>query len=187
MVTAGLVWPRSTIAERVAIKTLDFEDNTADLSRSDWTSRVLFKETVQGPFGLELSVTEHLSNDQVREFVKFMGSSVLKLTGAEAGDLVESSMGAGLVKLPFQYLGKLVAGSSRKSAGVVGAGTVDLCADGGWKVNEVVRVEIPLVTPETIYMTARTRKHGELSSRRRTLLKAGRENGVAVLTARVYD
>lgn len=187
MIIACLTWPRPAIAERISVKTLEFENNTADLSRSDWTTRILFKETVQGTFGLEVSVTEQLSNSQVSEFIGFMASSILKLAGAEAGELAASSLGAGLIKLPFTYLSKLVSASGKKPANMIATGTVDLRADSKWKAGKLVRIEIPLTAPETIYKTVRSRKHGELSTRRRTLLKAGAGNGTAVLRGKLYD
>lgn len=187
VLSASLTWPRPAIAERFAVKTLDFENNTADLSKSDWTARILFKETVQGPFGLEVSVTEPLSTGQAGEFLKFMGLSILKLARAGAGDLAASPIGSGLIKLPFEYLGKIASSSDKKPPRLIGAGKVDLSADDKWKAGKLVRIEIPLTAPETIYKTVRSRKHGELSARRRTLLKAGQPNGTAVLSARLYD
>ena len=187
VVTAALTWPRPAIAERFSVKTLEFVHHVADLSQSDWTTKILFKEIVLGPFGLEVSVTEPLSVGQIDDFLKFMGSSILKLAGAEAGDLVTSPIGTGLIKLPFAFLSKMVSSSNKKPVKVIGAGHVDLSADDNWKTGRLVRLDIPLITPETIYGTVRNRKHGELSTRRCTLLKAGRQNGVAVVTARLYD
>ena len=65
MVIATLVWPRPLIAERVSAKTLGFEGNVVDLKKSDWITRIVFKERVDGPFGLELGVTEQMSDSEI--------------------------------------------------------------------------------------------------------------------------
>jgi len=187
MVTVCLVWPRPAIAERAAVKTLDFENRTADLSSADWTDRILFKETVQGPFGVEFGITEHLSDERIGKFLKLVGSSLLGLAGGEAEDLMPGPVGAGLVRLPFQHLGKVVSASGTGSARFIGVGAVDLDTDKTWEGGREVRIEIPLVAPEAVYETKRARKHGELSTRRRTVLKAGKSNGMAVLSARLYE
>ena len=47
MLATSLVWPRAGISERVAVKTIDFIDNAADMGKEKWTRKVLFKETVE--------------------------------------------------------------------------------------------------------------------------------------------
>ena len=187
LLVATLSWPRPMIAERVSVKTLRLTGGAIDLSESTWTDRILFKETVMGPFGVEVSLTERLSSEAVEKFLRFMGSSLFKLAGAKSDDMVSGELTAGVVKLPIQYLGKLVSSSSREDARLIGAATLDLHADSNWKAGKSVRIEAELTAPETIYRTTHTTRHGEASTRRRTLLKEGGVSGNVVLTGRVYD
>jgi len=184
IVFARLIWPRPAIAEKISVKPLEFERNAVDLKDSSWTERILFKETIQGTCGLEISVSERVSIGQADRLVTFIGASILKMAESEAGSVMVGPLGAGLVRMPFQYLGKL-ANSSKKTPRMLGVGTIDLsfCR----KSRSEHSIEIPLVSPRTVYRTTRTVKHGETSAKRRTLLKAGAPNGVVMLTAGIYE
>jgi len=188
MVIATLVWPRPRIAERVSAKTLQFEENVLDLKKSDWITRIVFKELIDGPFGVEMGVTERMSDSEVAEFFKFLGASFMKLMGNEAEDLMTSSLAGGLVKIPFQFLSKFIADIGDKGPKIIGSGSLCLHAEETWKKKntETKTFKVPLTAPEGIYKTSRTRQHGEVKVRRRLLLKPGAENGMIEFTGKVY-
>ncbi len=52
-----LVWPRARVSKSVAVKPVLLNQKTADLRKSTWTERILFKELVEGPFGMHVGVT----------------------------------------------------------------------------------------------------------------------------------
>ena len=186
-VIATLVWPRPRIAERVAAKTLEFEENVLDLKKSDWITRIVFKELIDGPFGIELGVTERMSDSEVADFFKFLGSSLMKLMGNEAEDMMTSSLAGGLVKIPFQFLSKFISDIGDKGPKIIASGSVCLHAEETWKKKnaETKTFKVPLTAPEKIYKITRTRRHGQMQSRRRTLLEAGADNGVIEFTGKV--
>jgi len=187
LLVARLVWPRPAIAEKITVKALDLEHGIVDLSGSGWVSRVLFKESVQGPFGVEVSVTERMAGKEMGEFVKNVAGAVFRLAGGSAGELVGGGLGGGLVSIPFRHLAKVASRKKNASAGSIGFGSKDMLIDGKWTAGKPVKLEIPLTAPETVYETVRRRKHGETSARRRTLLEAGGSNGAVVLSATVYE
>ena len=188
MVIATLVWPRPLIAERVSAKTLGFEGNVVDLKKSDWITRIVFKERVDGPFGIELGVTEQMSDSEIADFFRFLGSSLMKLMGSEAEDMMASSLGGGLIKIPFQFLGNFISDLGDKGPKIIARGSICLHAEETWKEEnaETKTFQVPLTAPETIYKVTRTRRHGEMQSRRRTILKAGDDNGIIEFTGKVY-
>ena len=199
MVIATLVWPRPRIAERVSAKTLAFEKNVLDLKKADWISRIVFKELIDGPFGIELGVTERMSDSEVADFFKFLGSSLMKLMGNEAEDMMTSSLTGGLVKIPFQFLSKFISDIGDKGPKIIASGSLCLHTEETWnppspkgsggtrkKNTETKTFKVPLTAPEKIYKVTRTRRHGRMQTRRRTLLKAGEENGVIEFTGKVY-
>lgn len=49
-----LVWPRARVEECVAVKPISLDQKAADLRKSMWIERILFKELVQGPFGMHV-------------------------------------------------------------------------------------------------------------------------------------
>ena len=188
MVIATLVWPRPLIAERVSAKTLAFEGNVVDLKKSDWITRIVFKERVDGPFGVELGVTERMSDSEIADFFKFLGSSLMKLMGNEAEDMMTSSLTGGLIKIPFQFLSKFISDIGDKGPKIIAGGSICLHAEETWKKKntETKTFKVPLTAPETIYKVTRTRRHGQMQSRRRTILKAGDDNGIIEFAGKVY-
>jgi hypothetical protein len=184
---ARLVWPRPAIADKVSVKTLDFNGNQCDLGKSDWITGILFKETVQGPFGLEVTLTEQLSSSQLGKFLEFISASFFKFAGSEATDLSSSSLGSSLTKVPFDFLSKHVSGKSKTDAKWIAAGSLNLLTEQNVKAGKGVEHEILLTTPEPICRITRVRRHGELSTKKRTLLGAGQENGSAVISVKFYD
>jgi hypothetical protein len=184
MVLVSLLWPRPLISERTAVKTLRFQKNAVDLSAAGWTERILFKEAVQGPFGMEISVTEQLSSEEVDKFFSIAGASLFKLAGSEVAGMVTSTMGAGLLKVPFQYLKKRASSSDDRPPRIIAAGTADVSLDDSWLAG--TNLEIPLQAPGRIYRCVQSRRHGTATRKRRRVLEAGEQNGVVRLTGMVY-
>ena len=129
MVIATLVWPRPRIAERVYAKTVELEENAVDLKKADWITRIVFKELVDGPFGIELKVTEAMSDSQIADFFRGVGSALMKLTGNEAEDMMASSLAGGLVKMPFQYLSQYISDLGDNGPKIIASGSLCLHAD----------------------------------------------------------
>ena len=185
LVLAALVWPRPTIAERTAMKNLEFNAGGVDLGDKDWTDRVLFKETVQGPFGIKIDVSDVVTDSQVAEFLRVMASSVLKLAGDEIAGLAAAPFVAGLVKVPFRHGSKLITASGKKTTRVIAEGQVDIGATQVAEGRESV-IKVPLVAPVRIDRVTRTTTRGSVRTRRRTLLKKGEPNGRVILRVRRY-
>lgn len=183
MLVAGLIWPRAGIAERVAVKPLELDGGSADLSAAGWTERILFKETVDGRFGVHVAVTEQLTEEETGSFLRHLGSLLVKVAGVGLGATVEGSAGTGLVKAPFTAAARMVSRSEQLLKRMVGEGDVTAEADHADLDN--ARLEVPLKAPGRISRTVRSRAHGRVRTRRRTLLEAGADNGIAVMTARL--
>jgi len=186
MVMASLVWPRPRIADRAAVKTFDLEKGMIDLKKATWIKRVVFKEVIDGPFGIEFGVTERVTDSQFAEFLRFMSSSVLKVAGGEAEDMVTNAVLGGVVKVPFQFLAKMILDSGKDGPKVIASGSLDLHSEETWKKNESKQFKVPLTAPETIYKVTRRRREGTFQTRRRKLIEAGADNGVIVFTGKVY-
>jgi hypothetical protein len=181
----SLVWPRPAIAERNAVKTFSLEDNAANLEDSDWMSRILFKETVAGTFGIKVTVTEPMTDGQIGKFFSYAGSSMMKLAGDQVSGLISGAVGGGLAEIPFQFLAKAVKGVSSISANILGAGSTEVNVSSSSKSAKKMRLEIPLVVPRVVYATRRKGKHGNVTTRRRVILKEGESNGRLFLTAKI--
>lgn len=185
LVLATLVWPRPMIAERTAMKNLEFNADGADLADKGWIDRVFFKETVEGPFGIKVDVTDAVTDSQVAAFLRVMASSALKLVGDELAGLSAAPLVSGLVTVPFRHGGKLMAATGNKTARVIAAGNIDIGATRVAEGRSAV-IKVPLVAPVRIDRVTRATARGSVRARRRTLLKKGEPNGVAILKVRRY-
>lgn len=184
MVIVSLVWPRPRIAERVAVKTLDFRNNAVDLSKSGWTEKILFKELILGQLGIEVGVTERVSDSQAADFFRFLGSSLLKMAGSEADDLMIDPLAGGIVKLPFQYLSNVIAKPAKKGPKMIASGMIDIDPDKTWKNKKTARIQVPLTATQSIYRIAKGSKGSR--GKRQLVLEAGAPNGLAVLSGKLY-
>lgn len=186
-VTADLLWPRPAIAARTAVSTVTLHEGATDMSGSSWCDRILFKETVQGPFGIELCVTERMSSQALRLFVADFSATVLKTMASGVQGMAAGAAAGALLKLPFLHLGRLAAEAGKAPARVIAGGSLDLSADDEWAAGEMRRLEIPLVAPCAIYRTVRTRRAGRPATKRTTVLKAGQPNGSATVVGKLYS
>lgn len=186
LLVARLLWPRPAIVEKVAFKSIELADGALDLGEADWTDRILFKEQVLGPFGVEIGVTTRVRDARVSEFVRTFVSSLFSIAGSEADDLATGLPG-GLVSLPFKGLARDASGSGSDDPRLIAAGARTLVAEELGSGTGEEPVAIDLVAPEPVWRIKRGRKQGQPSARRETLLKADQPNGAVGLVARLYD
>jgi len=186
LLVARLLWPRPAIVEKVAFKNIELADGTLDLGSGDWTDRILFKEQVLGPFGVEIGVTTRVRDARVSEFVKTFVSSLFSITGKETDDLATGLPG-GLVSMPFKSLARFASGTGKDGPRLIATGARTLVAEELGSGTGEEPVAIDLVSPEPVWRIKRGRKQGQPSARRETLLKADQPNGTIELAARLYE
>ena len=75
-VTAALVWPRPGIARKLSVADRTFVARRFEPDPGSWVETVLFKEIVQGKFGIEISVSGRRSA-RARAFAGHLGGAVL--------------------------------------------------------------------------------------------------------------
>jgi len=183
-VFVALLWPRPAIARKLTTCVVKIENGTADLREADWSRRILFKEIVEGPVGIDVRVTDRLAGGS-GAFLDFLGATLLKALGGEAGDLA-SGAASELLEAPFAYAAKGLSAAEQETQRPLAAGSTTLIVDDSWPVDEVRTVPIALTSPHDITRVTRTRRQGVPAARKRTLLKAGSPNGAMVISARVY-
>ena len=186
IIITTLVWPRPRIAERVTVKTLDFLNNEADLTKSTWTEKILFKERVLGTFGMQIGVTDPVTESQAAEFFAFLGSALFKLVGVEGKKMMPTSFEGGLVKLPFEYLAKLITSSGKKEPKIPNVGIIDLDALKIWGKKKNARIKIPLKAAFPIYRMAHSKRGKGNRTKRQLIVKEGQVNGAVVVSGKLY-
>ncbi len=184
----NLIWPRPAIVERTAARFLPIEGaKRLDLSDSEWVDRILFKETVQGPFALQASVTEPLKGERIGEAMDILGKFALRFARDTAGDIVGGGIPGRLAEVPFEGIAGLLKSGNFGHAEIVASGSVGLCADADWAEGDLRYIKVPLCVPRNVYAVNRTEEHGESRVQRKVALEKGQNNGFVLLSMRMYN
>ena len=83
-----LVWPRTGVAKKSGAREFVFRKGVCDFTGEPWTKRVMFREEVEGRCGLAVSVTEPVSVQKVRRFLRLTAKYALKM----GADFMEKAM-----------------------------------------------------------------------------------------------
>ena len=182
---ARLVYPRPGIAEKLALQPIAVTKGEAKLAKAKWPERILFKEVVQGPFGLGIEVSRAMSESEMGKVIEAMASSVIKVAGKEIAEVAGGPWGGALMGLPLKFLSGLI--SKKGSSDSVGAGVIELCADSKWPSSKVKKLTIPLVADENVYEMRRTRQGNSIRMIRKRVIKKADQSGSVVVKLRLYD
>jgi len=179
-----LVWPRARIEEAAAVKPITLTKKTADVRKASWTERIIFKQLVEGPFGIHVAVTKRVSGKQAPEFLKFLAAQIFGIAGKEIEDLAVQPVAGALARIPFRYLSKSIPAGKKAAPKIIAEGSLDLNTE-KLKKRKRSPIHVPIEVAETIYRPPQrdSTKGRKPSSRRRVLVKKGEENGSVDLTA----
>ena len=138
-----LIWPRATIAKKSGAREMAFKRGVCDFTAEPWTKRVVFREEVDGRCGLAVSITEPVSIQKVRRFLRLTAKYALKM----GADFMEKAMVgyADIASSPIDALAAMI--GEKDVPKVVAQGVLDveeLPAEG-----EEREVTVPLTRPLT--------------------------------------
>ena len=148
MVQVDMIWPRSGIAKKSAMREAVFKKGVCDFTGEPWTKRVVFREEVEGRCGFAVSVTEPVSVQKLRRFLRLTAKYALKM----GADFMEKAMVgyADIASSPIDALAAMV--GEKDAPEVIAQGVIDFDDlpgggnDGGGEEREVT---VPLVRPLT--------------------------------------
>jgi hypothetical protein len=179
VVTATLIWPRPLVASRVAVQTHTFTSEGCQTAELDWSERILFKETVEGPFGVIVQVSESLSAQQLTAIAGRLGKVFFKAAASEAARVAVGPGLSALARFPFDYLADELS-SLGKTPSVVAAGRITIMP------GKEGTVAVPLLVPEPITRQRRITRSGRRQTRTETVHKQGESAGEALLSLAYY-
>ena len=180
-----ILYPRLTVAQKTFSKTLTVEDARMVKPAFDsWTDRILFKEPVQGAFGIEFSISEAVSEKDLENAAATATASLLRLLGDAASDALGLKAASGFVELPANALAKAITGSTY-SAKTAAQGSLDILESdyAALKAGEERTLSFKMLAARDI-VEERHRATKTQSDRvtRRTLVKADAPVGTVTLT-----
>ena len=138
-----LIWPRATIAKKSGAREMVFRRGVCDFTAEEWTKRVVFREEVDDHCGLAVSITEPVSVQKVRRFLRLTAKYALKM----GADFMEKAMVgyADIASSPIDALAAMV--GEKDAPKTIAQGVFDLGelpAEG-----EEREIAIPLERPLT--------------------------------------
>jgi len=122
-IDARLIWPRVGIAQKSAQSAITLRNGVWNGTEEPWTSRILFKESCEGNFGLQINVSVSVTRTWLRSFRRTMLGYVTK----SAGEYVDNFGPLGeLAEAPLKVVSKDLLAS--KAPELLATGVIDLNA-----------------------------------------------------------
>ncbi|MEX2381040.1 MAG: hypothetical protein WD490_01540 [Opitutales bacterium] len=140
-----LISPRPGINDRTAVRVLPFAQGTADFTSVPFHQKILFKEIIEGPFGIRIEITEERKPEQLERFLRDMASSAIQAAGQYAA-LEASPWIRSFVRRPFASLSAELFDED-DFLSVLAKGGVDLHSS---KLAANYPLRVPLSAPEEI-------------------------------------
>ncbi len=138
-----LIWPRTGVAKKSGAREMVFKRGVCDFMSEPWAKRVVFREEVEDHCGLAVSITEPVSVQKVRRFLRLTAKYALKM----GADFMEKAMVgyADIASSPIDALAAMI--GEKDVPKVIAQGVLDvneLPAEG-----EELTVTVPLTRPLT--------------------------------------
>ena len=138
-----LIWPRTGVAKKSGAREMVFRRGACDFAAEPWTKRIVFREEIEDHCGLAVSITEPVSVQKVRRFLRLTAKYALKM----GADFMEKAM-VGYADIASSPLDALAAMIGEKDVPkVIAQGVLDVAdlpAEG-----EERTITVPLVRPLT--------------------------------------
>lgn len=182
LVGIDLVCPRSTVNRKSSNRTVTLEKGVFAPEAPSWTDSVIFKESVEGRFGIEVTVTEPISDAIADYFIKNAASSLVKiLAGFMSKDIAIKGLDD-IAEVPLATLSKTIL--KDKSPDVIFRGCTDLHS--GEDFSKQVVVTIPLRATKDISISI-TRPGKSNDTVRKTILKKGETAGTCKIALQLVQ
>ena len=141
--SVDLIWPRVGIQRKSAAREMVFRKGVADFANEEWTKRVVFREEIEDHCGIAVTITEPVSVQKIRRFLRLTAKYALK----QGADFLESAMVgyADIASSPIDALAQMIGEKDTPKA--IAQGVVDftdLPSEGEEKT-----IVVPLLRPLT--------------------------------------
>ena len=138
-----LIWPRTGVAKKSGSREMVFKRGVCDFTAEPWTKRVVFREEIEDHCGLAVSITEPMSVQKVRRFLRLTAKYALKM----GADFMEKAMVgyADIASSPIEALAAMI--GEKDVPKVIAQGVLDvtdLPVEG-----EELTITVPLIRPLT--------------------------------------
>ncbi|MCQ2396076.1 MAG: hypothetical protein MJ106_00045 [Lentisphaeria bacterium] len=152
---ATLIWPRTGIAKRTSSCETRLERGVCDKACAPWHERILFQESCEGRFALNIDLTVSVTRTQLRKWRRTIAGYVVKSAGELADDF--GGFAGEVAEAPLKVLSKEL--QTAKDPELYATGAIDLNASEYTELPEGgALVEIPLISALDITKVTRRLK-----------------------------
>ena len=79
LLQVDLIWPRTGVAKKSGARQVDFKKGVCDFTKEPWAKRTVFREEVESRCGVAVSVTEPVSIQKIRRFIRLTAKYAVKM------------------------------------------------------------------------------------------------------------
>ena len=175
LLTTELIWPRTGTAKKSSGLTLPLTKGICVTDFMGLASKLCFKETCEGCFGLSVSLSESITAANIRKFLRYFAGKSVDILSDYVEDAVPVPKLDDIAALPMIYLSKQLLATADPT--LLDVGSIDLDAqDFSEEPKEIV---VPLYSCRSIVRQSRSKKP-------QTLLREKEPDGEAVFSVTAY-
>ena len=126
VVTVELIYPRIGVASKSSAKTVVLKNGVCEADLLPWTRKICFKESVEGSFGVHVTISERLSATQMRKVMRFIAGKSLDIGADAVEDAIPMPVVDEIAVQPLIYLSKQLLTTTQ--AKIIAEGYLDLKA-----------------------------------------------------------
>jgi len=79
LLQVDLIWLRTGVTKKSGARQVEFRKGVCDFTAEPWAKRVVFREEVEGRCGVAVSVTEPVSIQKIRRFIRLTAKYAVKM------------------------------------------------------------------------------------------------------------
>ena len=126
VVTVELIYPRIGVASKSAAKTILMKNGLCEADLLPWTKKICFKESLEGNFGIHVTVSERLTSTQMRNMMRFIAGKSLDIGADAVEDAIPMPVVDEIAVQPLIYLSKQLLSTTQ--AKIIAEGFIDFNA-----------------------------------------------------------
>ncbi len=141
-----LVWPRTGVARKSTAREVVFKKGKVDFTSEEWTKRILFREDVESRCGIAVTITEPVSVQKARRFLRLAAKYAFKM----GADFMEKAMVgyADIASAPLDAVAQMVGEKDTPKAIAQGVFDFDEFPAEGEEKTLVIPLKRPLTGAE---------------------------------------
>lgn len=175
ILTLEVVWPRPTIQSKTYLKTIKLVDGKFIIQDKSWLDRIILKESVEGPFGIRISISAALSDELLKKFFSQVFKTVFSTASSMSEALVEDKALKKSIALPLDFISSNLKSDNYRT---IAEAEFVVSTENFSKSNPTISISSNLICPsEWSYRSSSTSSSKSSAPRKKIILHKNSTNG----------